>query len=104
MAAGRSGRCPDPTAWLFALLLARRGRRAAAAEARAVQLEWDNEQRAQDAAVTERGRIARELHDVIAHSVGVMTVLAGAARMQLPDHPDRAVPPCWPWKRPADRR
>ena len=32
-------------AWLFALLLARRGRRAAAAEARAVQLERDHEQR-----------------------------------------------------------
>ena len=30
---------------------------------------------------------------MIAHSVGVMTVQAGAARMQLPDHPDRAVPP-----------
>ena len=80
-------------AWLFALLLARRGRRAAAAEARAVQLERDHEQRYQAAAATERGRIARELHDVIAHSVGVMTVQAGAARMQLPDHPDRAVPP-----------
>jgi signal transduction histidine kinase len=80
-------------AWLFAVLLARRGRRAATAEARAVQLERDNEQRAQAAAATERGRIARELHDVIAHSVGVMTVQAGAARMQLPDHPDRAVPP-----------
>jgi signal transduction histidine kinase len=80
-------------AWLFALLLAGRGRRAAAAEAHAAQLERDHEQRTQAAAATERGRIARELHDVIAHSVGVMTVQAGAARMQLPDHPDRAVPP-----------
>jgi signal transduction histidine kinase len=79
--------------WLFALLLGRRGRRAVAAEARAVQLERDHEQRAQAAVATERGRIARELHDVIAHSVSVMTVQAGAARMQLPDHPDRAVPP-----------
>jgi signal transduction histidine kinase len=80
-------------AWLFALLLARRGRRAATAEARAVQLERDHEQRAQAAAATERRRIARELHDVIAHSVSVMTVQAGAARMQLPDHPDQAMPP-----------
>jgi signal transduction histidine kinase len=80
-------------AWLFALLLARRGRRAAAAEARVAELERDHEQRTQAAAATERRRIARELHDVIAHSVSVMTVQAGAARMQLPDHPDRAVPP-----------
>ena len=79
--------------WLFALLLGRRGRRAVAAEARAAQLERDHEQRAQAAVATERGRIARELHDVIAHSVSVMTVQAGAARMQLPDHPDRAMPP-----------
>jgi signal transduction histidine kinase len=80
-------------AWLFALLLARRDRRAAAAEAHAAHLERDNEQRAQAAAATERGRITRELRDVIAHSVGVMVCGAGAARMQLPDHPDRAVPP-----------
>jgi signal transduction histidine kinase len=80
-------------AWLFALLLAHRGRRAAAAEARAVELERDHEQRAQAAAAAERRRIARELHDVIAHSVSVMTVQAGAARMQLPSHPDRAMPP-----------
>jgi signal transduction histidine kinase/DNA-binding CsgD family transcriptional regulator len=80
-------------AWLFALLLARRGRRAAAAEAHAAQLERDHEQHTQAAAATERRRIARALHDVIAHSVSVMTVQAGAARMQLPDHPDRAVPP-----------
>jgi signal transduction histidine kinase len=79
--------------WLFALLLARRGRRAAAAEQRAVQLERDHEERARAAAAAERARIARELHDVVAHSVSVMTVQAGAARLQLPDHPERAVPP-----------
>jgi signal transduction histidine kinase len=90
---GVNGSLLGTLAWLFALLLARRGRRAAAAEAHAAQLERDHEQRTQAATATERRRIARELHDVIAHSVSVMTVQAGAARMQLPNHPDRAMPP-----------
>ncbi len=80
-------------AWLFALLLARRSRRAHAAEERAAQLERDQHERARTAVADERARIARELHDVIAHSVSVMTVQAGAARTLLPDNPGRAMPP-----------
>jgi signal transduction histidine kinase len=80
-------------AWLFALLLARRSRRAHAAEERAAQLERDQHERARTAAADERARIARELHDVIAHSVSVMTVQAGAARTLLPAHPEQAMPP-----------
>jgi signal transduction histidine kinase len=38
----------------------------------------------------ERDRIARELHDVIAHSVSAMVVQTAAAQDQLPDHPERA--------------
>jgi signal transduction histidine kinase len=79
--------------WLFALLLARRSRRVHAAEERAAQLERDQQERAQAAVAEERSRIARELHDVIAHSVSVMTVQAGAARTLLPEDPDRAMAP-----------
>ena len=44
---------------------------------RAAQLERDQHERARAAVAEERARIARELHDVIAHSVSVMTVQAG---------------------------
>jgi len=59
------------------------------AEARATQLELEQ----REAVVAERARIARELHDVIAHSVSVMTVQAGAAEEMLKRDPALAVEP-----------
>lgn len=53
-------------------------------------LENEREQRAHAAALEERGRIAGELHDVIAHGVSSMVVQAGAARRLAPVHPERA--------------
>jgi signal transduction histidine kinase len=53
-------------------------------------LRESREQHAKDAVVAERTRIARELHDVIAHSVGVMVVQAGAAEQMIPISPERA--------------
>jgi len=52
------------------------------------ELDRQRELQAQAAVMVERGRIARELHDVIAHNVSMMVVQAGAAERVLDgDHP-----------------
>ncbi|GAA2453216.1 sensor histidine kinase [Actinomadura vinacea] len=56
-------------------------------EDRAARLERARGTDARAARVEERSRIARELHDVVAHHVSVMTVQAGAARRILDRHP-----------------
>jgi signal transduction histidine kinase len=57
--------------------------RARSAEERAVHLEHEQAEAARQAVIDERQRIARELHDIIAHSVSVMTLQAGAVRRRL---------------------
>jgi signal transduction histidine kinase len=76
--------------WLpiLAMVLVRgavRGRemRAEALAARAELLEREHELRAHEAVAEERARIARELHDLVAHNVSVMVVQAGAERHAL---------------------
>ena len=69
--------------WLAGLALRARATHAEAAEQRAAWLEQTREQDARRAIAEERARIARELHDVVAHSVSVMTVQSSAVRRLL---------------------
>src|SRR5438477_12716946 len=75
-------------AWLVGRDLRRRRLRVADLEERAVQLEREREEQAQLAVADERARIARELHDVIAHGVSVIVVQAQAGPHLLND-PER---------------
>jgi signal transduction histidine kinase len=73
---------------ILAMVLVRgavRGRQmqADALAARAALLEREHELRANEAVAEERARIARELHDLVAHNVSVMVVQAGAERHAL---------------------
>ena len=74
---------------LFGIAFGARTKSLRAAEARAARLELER----REAVAEERTRIARELHDVVAHSVSVMTVQAGAAEEMLRVDPSRALEP-----------
>ncbi len=60
-------------------------------EERTRLLEREKEAEAQRAVTKERNRIARELHDVVAHRVSMITVQAGAAQTVIDSDPARAV-------------
>jgi signal transduction histidine kinase len=59
-------------------------------EEKARRLERERDQQAQIAAATERARIARELHDVVAHNVSVMVVQAEGAAYAMDSAPENA--------------
>jgi signal transduction histidine kinase len=78
------------TAWILGDNLRTRRAYTASVEERAARLEQEQLDSASRAVNEERARIARELHDVVAHSVSVMVVQAGAARRVMDRDPDRA--------------
>lgn len=75
--------------WVAGFALGRTLAEAREAMERARRAESDREEQARAAVAEERQRIARELHDVVAHSVSVMTVQAGGVRRLLRPEQDR---------------
>ncbi len=76
--------------WAAARALQHRNHLAAELHEAAVRAEEEREAQAARAVADERRRIAREMHDVVAHSVSVMVVQAGGARRILDRDPARA--------------
>jgi signal transduction histidine kinase len=77
-------------AWALGSAARARVLRNAELEERAERLEHERTVAAERAAAEERLRIAGELHDIVAHALGVVAVQAGAAEQVLASDPDRA--------------
>ena len=80
-------------AWLLGAYLRTRRLYVAELQERAARAEQAREEQARAAVAAERARIARELHDAIAHGVTVMVVQAEAAEEMLGGAPERARKP-----------
>lgn len=77
--------------WLVGTAVRQRNLRTDEAVARADRLEREGEVQAAAAAAEERTRIARELHDIVSHSISVVTIQTQAVRRRLgPDHAKEA--------------
>lgn len=70
--------------WLAGFAVRERAEEAEAAKTRAAEAERDRDLASRIAVAEERARIARELHDVVAHAVSVMVLQVGAVRHKLP--------------------
>ncbi|MGW1118129.1 DUF7134 domain-containing protein, partial [Streptomyces tanashiensis] len=81
---------PFALAWVLGDSLRTRRAYFAQLEERASRLEQEREAQAKVAVAAERARIARELHDVVAHNVSVMVVQADGAAYVMDSSPDTA--------------
>ncbi|MCX4882637.1 MULTISPECIES: sensor histidine kinase [unclassified Streptomyces] len=81
---------PFALAWVLGDSIRTRRAYFAQLEERATRLEKEREAQAKVAVAAERARIARELHDVVAHNVSVMVVQADGAAYVLDAAPDQA--------------
>ncbi|GGZ99240.1 sensor histidine kinase [Streptomyces bluensis] len=81
---------PFALAWVLGDSLRTRRAYFAQLEERAARLEKEREAQSKVAVAAERARIARELHDVVAHNVSVMVVQADGAAYVLDAAPDQA--------------
>jgi signal transduction histidine kinase len=70
--------------WLAGFAFRERAEQAEAAVLRATVAERERDAAARVAVAEERARIARELHDIVAHAVSVMVLQVGAVRHKLP--------------------
>ncbi len=77
-------------AWYFGSRAWQSARDRAALQERTAELMVERERVAEQAVALERVRIARELHDVVAHHVSLMGVHAGAARRVFESNPEQA--------------
>jgi signal transduction histidine kinase len=77
-------------AWVLGKSIQKRNELSRRLADRAATLEQTRDAEVEQAVRDERSRMARELHDVVSHSVSLMTLQAGAARQALDVHPQRA--------------
>ncbi len=76
--------------WLAGLAIRERRDRELVLEERAVILERERGEQARAAVAEERARIAREMHDIVAHAMSVIVLQARGARRMIAGDPDAA--------------